>query len=135
MYSFLCQNRWFRWLIVTLELYLIVSVICYCYLAMLGYCIGLHCFTAPYKNGSLTDSFSRNVRNLAVDVIVSSVRNIISCILVYFNCVPTRLQKTLVSSLLLISCIDKSQALIYCVAHRLLLSLLFVFGDLLLSVY
>ena len=86
-----------------------MSVICYYYLAMLGYSIGVHCFTALCKNGWLSDSFSRNVRNLAVDVIVPNVRNRISCILVNFNCVPTRLQKTLFARLLFISCIDKSQ--------------------------
>jgi len=68
-----CQN-------VTQELYLVVSAISYCYLAMLGYRIGVHCFTALYKNGWLTDSLSRNAYNLAVDVIVSNVRNRISYI-------------------------------------------------------
>jgi hypothetical protein len=87
----------------------VVSAISYCYLAMLGYRIGVHCFTALYKIGWLTDSFSCNAHNLAVDVIVSNVRNRISCILVNFNCVLTQLQKTLFSRLLLISCINKSQ--------------------------
>jgi hypothetical protein len=86
------------------------SECCYCYLAMLGYCIGVLYFTAPCKNGWFSGSFCRNARNLAVDVIVSNVRNRISSISVYFNCLPTRLQKTLFSSLLLISCVDKSQA-------------------------
>jgi hypothetical protein len=77
---------------------------------MLGDCVGVHCFTPLYKNGWLTDCVFRNSRNLAVGVIVSHARNGMSCILFYIDCVSKRLNKTLVSRLILISRIDKSQA-------------------------